>query len=53
MPTYQYECQTCQVFFEVKRSFKEVDKQVLCPACEGTTTRRIVTGGQAVFLRLI
>jgi putative FmdB family regulatory protein len=33
MPLYDYECKTCDLMFEVSRSFKDADLGADCPTC--------------------
>ncbi|MCX6017665.1 MAG: zinc ribbon domain-containing protein [Chloroflexi bacterium] len=40
MPKYQYACPTCEVEFEIKRSFAECDQPAHCPDCGGVAARR-------------
>lgn len=51
MPLYDYQCEHCQTIFEVCASFreKEVGLKPVCPKCQSTETRQILTVG--VFMR--
>ncbi|MDR2467337.1 MAG: FmdB family transcriptional regulator [Spirochaetaceae bacterium] len=49
MPTYEYECQTCNHQFEMFQSMN--DKPLTdCPQCGGVV-RRIVSGGAGVIYK--
>jgi putative FmdB family regulatory protein len=47
MPLYDYQCQNCQSFFEVRASFKEKEAglQPECPQCHSQETRQVLTAG--------
>jgi len=38
MPIYEYECERCQLRFELKRRFSE-DGKASCPRCQGEARR--------------
>src|SRR5260370_33856085 len=51
MPIYEYRCESCSRKFEVLTRFAERDTAQICPACESTRTRVLVssfavTGGE-------
>ena len=41
MPIYEYECLKCGEKFELRRSMKDSDVGIKCPACGAVTTQRI------------
>lgn len=43
MPIYEYRCESCSERFEVLTRFAERDKAQVCPACESTKTRVLVS----------
>jgi putative FmdB family regulatory protein len=43
MPIYEYRCESCSGKFEVLTRFAERDKAQVCPACESTRTRVLVS----------
>ena len=43
MPIYEYRCESCAEKFEVLTRFAERDKSQVCPACESTKTRVLVS----------
>ena len=43
MPIYEYRCETCAGKFEVLTGFAERDKAQVCPTCESTKTRLLVS----------
>jgi putative FmdB family regulatory protein len=43
MPIYEYRCESCAGKFEVLTGFAERDKAQVCPACESTKTRVLVS----------
>ena len=43
MPIYEYRCESCAGKFEVLTRFAERDKAQVCPACESTKTRVLVS----------
>jgi putative FmdB family regulatory protein len=52
MPIYEYRCESCSGKFEVLTRFAERDVSQICPACESTKTRVLVssfavTGGES------
>ena len=52
MPIYEYRCESCTGKFEVLTRFAERDSAQVCPSCESTRTRVLVssfavTGGES------
>jgi putative FmdB family regulatory protein len=43
MPIYEYRCESCSGKFEVLTRFAERDTAQMCPACESTKTRVLVS----------
>jgi putative FmdB family regulatory protein len=43
MPIYEYRCESCAGKFEVLTGFAERDKAQVCPSCESTQTRVLVS----------
>jgi len=43
MPIYEYRCESCSEKFEVLTRFAERDSAQMCPACESTKTRVLVS----------
>ena len=43
MPIYEYRCESCAEKFEVLTGFAERDRAQVCPACESTKTRVLVS----------
>ena len=43
MPIYEYRCESCSEKFEVLTRFAERDSAQVCPACESTRTRVLVS----------
>src|SRR2546428_4087784 len=43
MPIYEYRCESCAGKFEVLTRFAERDHAQVCPACESTKTRVLVS----------
>jgi putative FmdB family regulatory protein len=43
MPIYEYRCESCTEKFEVLTKFAERDTTQVCPACESTRTRVLVS----------
>jgi putative FmdB family regulatory protein len=43
MPIYEYRCESCTEKFEVLTRFAERDATQVCPACESTRTRVLVS----------
>ncbi|MGH7903522.1 MAG: FmdB family zinc ribbon protein [Candidatus Dormibacteraceae bacterium] len=48
MPIYEYRCESCSGGFEVLTSFVERDRAQVCPSCESTRTRVVVSSFAAV-----
>ncbi len=49
MPTYEYECTSCEHVFEAFQSMSDEPIKV-CPAC-GKTVRRVIGGGMGVIFK--
>jgi putative FmdB family regulatory protein len=43
MPIYEYRCESCAEKFEVLTRFAERDNAQVCPVCESTKTRVLVS----------
>ncbi|HQE91874.1 MAG TPA: zinc ribbon domain-containing protein [Anaerolineae bacterium] len=43
MPIYEYRCQECGVRFDARRSMKDADAPIVCPACGASKARREVS----------
>jgi putative FmdB family regulatory protein len=43
MPIYEYRCDSCAEKFEVLTRFAERDKAQVCPTCDSTKTRVLVS----------
>lgn len=43
MPIYEYRCHDCEGTFDVLTSFAERDRAQVCPTCESTQTRVLVS----------
>ena len=43
MPIYEYRCESCSERFELLTGFAERDAAQVCPACESTKTRVLVS----------
>src|SRR2546425_9377306 len=43
MPIYEYRCESCAERFEVLTRFAERDTAQICPVCESTKTRVLVS----------
>jgi len=43
MPIYEYRCESCSGKFEVLTRFAERDRAQVCPTCESTRTRVLVS----------
>ena len=43
MPIYEYRCESCSDKFEVLTRFAERDRVQVCPSCESTKTRVMVS----------
>lgn len=48
MPTYEYECGSCQHRFEERQSIKD-DALKTCPACKEDALHRVISGGLGFF----
>ncbi len=47
MPLYDYQCQDCQMVFEVRATFKEKEAGLKpeCPRCKSKETHQLLTSG--------
>ena len=43
MPIYEYRCDACERKFEVLTSFAQRDRAQVCPECESSRTRVLVS----------
>ncbi len=43
MPLYEYECTSCQLKFEMLRSFTLADEGISCPRCHNGARRKLST----------
>jgi putative FmdB family regulatory protein len=43
MPIYEYRCEACEGRFDVLITFAEREKAQVCPQCESTRTRVLVS----------
>ncbi len=44
MPIYEYECTTCgKRFDKLIRSLSRIPTEIVCPACQSSKTRRLVS----------
>lgn len=50
MPTYDYECDSCNHKFEQWQSFKD-DHLKTCPECKTDSLRRLFGGGAAIIFK--
>lgn len=50
MPTYQYECDSCQHEWEEFQSMKD-EPTKKCPECKKEKAKRIITGGTGFVLK--
>ena len=50
MPTYEYQCQSCQHDFERYQSFSE-DPITLCPECGEEKVQKVISGGAGVVFK--
>ncbi len=41
MPLYDYNCPTCELTFEVSRSFADANLAALCPLCSKAAVRQV------------
>ena len=48
MPTYEYECKSCEHVFDVFHSMT-AKPRVRCPVCGGRTKKRISAGAGIIF----
>ena len=49
MPIYDCRCNTCRRDFQVKRSMTD-ESPIVCPECQGTDTRKLVTGAPHIAI---
>jgi putative FmdB family regulatory protein len=49
MPTYEYECKTCGIDFDIFQSMSD-EPLKFCPTC-GKTVRRKINGGMGVIFK--
>lgn len=42
MPTYEYECKSCEHHFEIEQSIKD-DPLMTCPKCRADFLRRLIS----------
>jgi putative FmdB family regulatory protein len=49
MPTYEYECRSCQHTLEALQSFSE-DALTKCPNCKKNKLFRVISGGNGFFM---
>jgi len=49
MPTYEYECKTCQHTFDVFQAISDAPVKI-CPKC-GKDVRRLINGGMGVIFK--
>lgn len=50
MPTYQYECDSCEHAFEIMQSIAD-KKLVICPACEDDALQRLIGSGAGIIFK--
>jgi putative FmdB family regulatory protein len=43
MPIYEYRCESCSEKFDVLTRFAERDQAQVCPSCESTKTRVLIS----------
>jgi putative FmdB family regulatory protein len=43
MPIYEYECPTCGAKFELRRGLNDDDREIECPKCNSSGSRRILS----------
>ena len=43
MPLYEYECPSCQLKFELLKSFSSADEGISCPRCQNGARRKLST----------
>lgn len=43
MPLYEYQCQQCNIKFELLRPFSRADASAPCPTCKGANTKRAIS----------
>jgi putative FmdB family regulatory protein len=48
MPIYEYRCEACEHRFDLLTSFAERDRAHVCPSCESTRTRALVSSFAAI-----
>jgi putative FmdB family regulatory protein len=50
MPTYEYQCKSCEHAFELFQSMKDSPKKT-CPKCKKATLERLIGTGAAVIFK--
>lgn len=50
MPTYDYECATCNSTEEVLKSFSQMDREEKCSKCS-TIMKRLISGGSGFVFK--
>lgn len=50
MPTYEYQCTSCQHGWEAEQSMKDEPLKE-CPSCHGATAKRLISMGTGFILR--
>lgn len=43
MPVYEYKCEECGKKFEVLRSMKDADVEIICKSCNSNQTKRMLS----------
>ena len=52
MPTYEYECKSCEHHFEIEQSIKD-DPLTMCPNCHEDFLRRLISKTSFVLKALV
>ncbi len=50
MPTYDYQCSSCNEVIEIFHSIKDSPKRK-CPQCSNLTLKRLISGGAGVLFK--
>ena len=50
MPTYEYQCKSCDKLFEAEHSIKS-EPGAECPVCKVNCTNRLISGGTSFALK--
>ncbi len=50
MPTYDYQCSSCDEVIEIFHSIKDSPKRE-CPQCSNLTLKRLISGGAGVLFK--